>query len=134
MTRDEAIKFIENHKNGVLTTILKDGRPHSAPIVYAASGDTIEISSCWTRVKTKNLQRDPRATLCVLPENGWHPYLSVEGTCELAEDSDGRLNLDLYRRITGGDPDDMDEYLEAMAREKRHLIRLEIERLYPVEK
>ncbi len=134
MTREEALKFIGQNKNGVLTTILKDGRPHSAPIVYALSGDTIEISSTWGRVKSKNLKRDPRANLCILSGNSWHPYITAEGTCELVEDPDGGLNLDLYRRVTGGDPEDVDEYLEAMTRERRHLIRLRIERVYPTDK
>jgi PPOX class probable F420-dependent enzyme len=134
LTRTEAIQFIEKQRNGVLTTILKDGRPHSAPIVYAASGETAEISATWDRVKTRNLKRDPRANLCVLPESGWYPYITAEGVCELVEDPGGRLNLGLYRRITGGDPDDVDEYLEAMTREGRHLIRLHIERLYPLDK
>ncbi|MDP7502611.1 MAG: hypothetical protein QF774_00990, partial [Nitrospinota bacterium] len=69
-----------------------------------------------------------------LPRNGWYPYITAEGVCELLDDPGGRLNLDLYRRITGGDPDDMDEYLEAMARDGRHLIRLRIERFYPLDK
>ena len=134
MTRSEAVEFIENQKNGILTTILKDGRPHSAPILYAAAEGAIEISATWNRVKTKNLQRNPRANLCILPENGWFPYVTVEGTCELIEDPGGRANLDLYRRITGGDPGDVDEYLEAMVREKRHLIRLSMDRIYPLGK
>lgn len=134
MNRSEAIKFIEGQKNGVLTTLLKDGRPHSAPIVYAASGETIEISATWTRVKTKNLERDPRANLCILSEGGWYPYITVEGVCELVEDPGGKLNLDLYRRITGGDPDDTEDYFEAMARERRLIIRLSMDRIYPLDK
>ncbi len=133
MNRQEATSFIENQKNGVLNTLMEDGRPHAAPIVYAVSGGAIEISSCWTRVKTKNLRRDPRASLCILSANGWYPYITVEGKCELIEDPDGRKNLDLYRRITGGDPDDVDEYLAAMKTEGRHLISLSMDRIYPTE-
>lgn len=134
MNRSEATQFIETQKNGVMTTISQDGRPHSAPIVYAASGETIEISATWTRIKTKNLKRDPRANLCILPGNSWYPYITVEGVCELIEDPGGKLNLDLYRRITGGDPDDMDEYIEAMARDRRLIIRLSMDRIYPLDK
>ena len=132
MNHQEAVSFIETNKNGVLNTLMKDGRPHAAPIVYAVSGGTIEISSCWTRVKTKNLKRDPRASLCIMSENGWYPYITVEGRCELIDDPDGRRNLDLYRRITGGDPDDVDVYLQAMKDEQRHIIRLSMDRIYPV--
>jgi PPOX class probable F420-dependent enzyme len=134
MNRSEVTQFIETQKNGVMTTLLKDGRPHSAPIVYAASGGTIEISTTWTRIKTKNLVRAPWANLCILPENSWYPYITVEGMCELVEDPGGKLNLDLYRRITGGDPDDRDDYIEAMARERRLIIRLSTDRIYPLDK
>lgn len=134
MNRGEAVEFIEGQKNGVLTTLLKDGRPHSAPVVYATSGEMIEISATWTRVKTKNLERDPRANLCILPEDGWYPYITVEGECALIEDPGGKLNLDLYRRITGGDPDDLDEYFKAMTRDRRLIIRLSMGRIYPIDK
>ncbi len=133
MRREEAAAFIEKEHHGVLVTLLPDGRPHAAPIVYAASGGFAEISTTRGRVKTKNLMRDPRAALCVLPESGWYPYLSAEGRAELVEDPDGQKNLALYRRITGRDPDDLGEYLQAMRRERRLIIRLAIERLYPLD-
>ncbi len=84
-------------------------------------------------MKTKNLKRDSRASLCIMSENGWYPYITVEGRCELIEDPDGQANLGLYRRITGGDPDNVDEYLAAMKTEERHIISLPMNRIYPTE-
>ena len=132
MTRDEALAFLQKCHHGVLATLLADGRPHPTPVVFALAGDSVEISMTWTRVKTRNLRRDPRATLCVFPEGAWYPYLCAEGRVELAEDPDGQKNLALYRRITGRDPDDMEEYLQAMKRERRLVARLRLERLYPL--
>ena len=132
MNHDEAIAFIQRCKHGVLATLLPDGRPHPTPVVFGLAGDFVEISMTASRVKTRNLRRDPRATLCVFPEGAWHPYLCAEGRAELIADPDGQRNLALYRRITGKDPDDLAEYLQAMKRDKRLVCRLMIERLYPI--
>ena len=132
MTRDQALAFLAQCTHGVLATLLPDGRPHPTPVVFGTMGDAVEISMTAARVKTRNLKRDPRATLCAFPEGAWHPYLCVEGRAELVEDPDGERNLALYRRITGKDPDDLAEYLQVMRRDKRLVCRLMIERLYPI--
>lgn len=132
MDRAEALAFLQRCKHGVLATLLPDGRPHPTPVVFALVGEAAEISMTWDRVKTRNLRRDPRATLCALPEGSWHPYLCAEGRAELIEDPDGRKNLALYRRIAGKDPDDLAEYLQAMKKDKRMICRLKLERLYPI--
>ena len=132
MTRDQALAFLAQCTHGVLATLLPDGRPHPTPVVFGLMGEAIEISMTASRVKTRNLKRDPRATLCAFPEGAWHPYLCAEGRAELIEDPDGQRNLALYRRITGKDPGDLAEYLQAMKREKRLVCRLMIERLYPL--
>ena len=53
-----------------LATIKKDGRPQLSVITYAydAAEQVIRISITDDRAKTRNLRRDPRATLMVQPE------------------------------------------------------------------
>jgi len=133
MTRDEALAFLSEQHHGVLSTLLKDGRPHPTPIAFAYREGVAEFSMTWDRVKARNLQRDPRATLCVLPESSFYPYLCAEGEAALIEDPDGLRNLGLYRRITGKEPDDLDEYLRAMKDEKRLVARLRVTRMYPLD-
>ena len=132
MTHDEAVAFLNEQHYGVLSTLLADGRSHPTPIVFDYADGVAEISMTWNRVKARNLKRDPRATLCVMPQDGFYPYLCTEGEAELVEDPDGTKNLDLYRRITGKDPDDLDEYLQAMQNEKRLVARLRVTRMYPI--
>ncbi|MEE9274150.1 MAG: TIGR03618 family F420-dependent PPOX class oxidoreductase [bacterium] len=131
MTRDEAAAFLDKETRGILSTLLPDGNSHPTPVVFAPLNGDIEISSSRDRVKTRNLEKDPRATLCVIPE-AFRPYLCVEGRITLVDDPDGQKNLALYRRITGKDPDDTAEYLEAMKKEKRLILRLSMDRLYPL--
>ncbi len=132
MTHDEALAFLNEQHYGVLSTLLSDGRSHPTPIVFDYKDGVAEISMTWDRVKARNLGRDSRATLCVMPQESFYPYLCAEGEAELVEDPDGTKNLDLYRRITGKDPDDLDEYLQAMKNEKRLVARLRVKRMYPV--
>ncbi|MBI2369763.1 MAG: PPOX class F420-dependent oxidoreductase [Deltaproteobacteria bacterium] len=132
MTRSEGLRFLEEHHRGVLATIRANGLPQLSPIVYAVMDGKIRISSTWTRAKTRNLQRDPRAALCVLtPE--FRPYLVVEGRVRLVEDPTGDENARLYERITGAPPEDLDEYRAAMKRERRLVYELSLDRLYPVD-
>ncbi len=132
MTHDEALAFLNEQHYGVLSTLLEDGRSHPTPIVFDYADGVVEISMTWNRIKARNLKRDPRATLCVMPQDSFYPYLCAEGETELVEDPDGTKNLDLYRRITGKDPDDLDEYLQAMKNEKRLVARLHVTRMYPI--
>ncbi len=132
MTHDEATAFLNEQHHGVLSTLLADGRPHPTPIVFDHRGGVVEFSMTWDRVKAKNLRRDPRATLCVLPQDSFYPYLCAEGEAALVKDPEGLLNLDLYRRITGKAPDDVEEYLQAMQDERRLVARLRVARMYPL--
>ena len=56
----------------MLTTLRRDGRPQLSNIVYAVGGDdVIRVSVTADRAKTKNLARDPRASLYVLGDDFW---------------------------------------------------------------
>ena len=132
MNRDEAMKFLEENHRGVFCALRRDGTPHLSPVIYALMDGKIRVSCTWDRVKTKLLRRDPRASLCVILENFFEAYLSVEGTVRLVEDPDGQQNLALYEAISGGPPDDLDEYLAAMKEEKRLVFEMTVDRIHPV--
>ena len=133
MNRDEAMKFLTENHRGVFCAIRKDGTPHQSPVVYALMNGRVRISSTWDRVKTRLLKKDPRASLCVITDRFFGDYLTVEGTVRLVEDPEGQENLALYRAITGGPPDDLEEYLKAMKTEKRLVLEMSVDRLHPTE-
>ena len=39
-----ALEFARKHRNGVLTSIKRDGRPQLSNVVYAVGDDTLRIS------------------------------------------------------------------------------------------
>jgi PPOX class probable F420-dependent enzyme len=76
--------LLANTGLAALVTIKRDGRPQLSNIGYAydpASG-VARISLTDTRAKTRNLRRDPRASLYLTTPN-LRAYEVVEGTVEL---------------------------------------------------
>ena len=132
MTEAEARAFVAAHRKGVLATIKRDGRPQLSNVLYAVGDDgRPEISVTQQRAKTRNLRRDPRASLSIQSDN-WYEYVVAEGTAELFAGPDLAAALRrYYERVSGGPHPNWAEYDEAMVREQRLLIRLSIDRLYP---
>lgn len=57
--------FLEKQPNLVLGTIRRDGSPQASPNWYLWTGSSFLISTVDTAAKWKNLQRDPRCSVCV---------------------------------------------------------------------
>jgi PPOX class probable F420-dependent enzyme len=82
------------------------------------------VSTRETAYKVRNLRRDPRTWLCVLPDGFFGRWIQVAGTADLVSLPDAMDGLiDHYRRISG-EHSDWDDYRAAMTRERRVLIRV----------
>lgn len=132
MDVSEAKGFIENNHRGVLVTRKRDGSNQTSPITIGVDdGGRAVISSRETAYKVKNLERDPGATVCVFTDKFFGPWVQIEGTAEIVHLPEAmELLVDYYRRIAGEHPD-WDEYRSVMEKEKRVLIRLDIEEAGP---
>jgi uncharacterized protein len=133
MNAEEALAFVAAQHRGVLATIKRDGRPQLSNVSYLLDDDgLIRISVTRDRAKTRNLQRDPRASLEVLGDN-WYQYLVVEGRATIEDGSTTAADLRrVYERIRGEPHPSWDEFDQAMVREGRVLLAITIERLYPL--
>jgi PPOX class probable F420-dependent enzyme len=90
------------------------------------------VSTRETAAKAKNVRRDPRVSLCVLPEDGFYgQWIQVDGTAEVLSLPEAMEPLVDYYRTTAGEHPDWDDYRAAMERERRVLIRVTIERAGP---
>ena len=133
---DKLLALIADNSLGVLATIKRDGRPQLSNVTYHFDPRTlaIEISVTEPRAKTRNLRRDPRASLLVSSDDGWS-YAVAEGTAMLSppaaapDDETVESLVTLYRNVAGEHPD-WDEYREAMVVDRRVLVRLRIGHLY----
>jgi PPOX class probable F420-dependent enzyme len=132
MDLDQAREFLHDNHHAVLATYRRDGRPQLSPVtVVVDAGGNVVVSSRETAVKTKNVRRDPRVSLCVVNDRFYGEWVQVDGTAtvvSLPEAMDALV--DYYRRAAGEHPD-WDEYRAAMEREQRVVLRVAIERAGP---
>lgn len=124
----QAQQFLSEHHRAVLATRRRDGRLQLSPVTVGLDGaGRALVSSRDTAYKTRNLCRDPRASLCVFVDGFFGPWVQVDGTAEVVSLPEAmELLVDYYRRIAGEHPDWAD-YRRAMERERRVLIRITIE-------
>jgi PPOX class probable F420-dependent enzyme len=132
MTPDEARAFLRTHHRAVLATYRTDGRPQMSPVLAVVDdAGRVVVSTRETAVKVRNLRRDPRAALCVLTDRFFGAWAQVEGDAEVVALPDAMdLLVDYYRRAVG-EHDDWDDYRTAMERERRVVVRFEIDRAGP---
>lgn len=128
----EATQFISANHRGVLATSRSDGRPQLSPVVAAVdAGGRVVVSSRETAMKTLNLRRSPYASLCVFTDRFFGGWVQVEGNVEIASLPEAMDGLVDYYRRAGGEHPDWDDYRATMAREKRVLLALTVERAGP---
>lgn len=133
---DKLLAVIRGNSLGVLATIKRDGRPQLSNVAYHFDPRTVEIQVSITepRAKTRNLRRDPRASILVSSDDGWS-YAVAEGDAQLtppaADPRDDTVEalIALYRSIAGEHPD-WDEYREAMVTDRRVVLTLPISHVY----
>jgi PPOX class probable F420-dependent enzyme len=129
MDLDEARDVVREQNRAVLATMRGDGTPQMSPVLVAVDdGGRVLVSTRESALKVRNLRRDPRSWLCVLPDGFFGRWVQVEGRTEIVSlpaAMDGLV--DYYRRLSG-EHDDWDDYREAMRREQRVLLRVELVR------
>lgn len=133
---DKLLALIADNSLGVLATIKGDGRPQLSNVTYHFDPRalSIEVSVTEPRAKTRNLRRDPRASLLVSSEDGWS-YAVAEGDAVLSppaaapDDDTVESLITLYRNVAGEHPD-WDDYRQAMVVDRRVLLRLPVSHLY----
>lgn len=120
---------------GVLATIRRDGRAQLSNVVHCFDPQTnvSQISTTADRTKTRNLQRDPRATYYVPGSDFWK-FVVADATAELspvAQTNDDVVVdelVEVYRAISGDHPD-WGEYRASMVNDQRLVIRLHLGRV-----
>ncbi|MCX2714593.1 PPOX class F420-dependent oxidoreductase [Mycolicibacterium sp. J2] len=133
---DKLLALISGNSLGVLATIKSDGRPQLSNVSYYFDPRAValQVSITEPRAKTRNLRRDPRASLHVSSDDGW-AYAVAEGDAILTppaadpHDETVEALIALYRNIAGEHPD-WDDYRRAMVDDRRVLLTIPISHLY----
>jgi PPOX class probable F420-dependent enzyme len=132
MDLDEAREVVREQHRAVLATLRGDGTPQMSPVLVAVDDEgRALVSTREPALKVRNLRRDPRLWLCVLPDGFFGRWVQIEGRAEIVSlpaAMDGLV--DYYRRVSG-EHENWDDYREAMERERRVLLRVELTRAGP---
>jgi PPOX class probable F420-dependent enzyme len=133
---DKLLAVLCGNALGVLATIKRDGRPQLSNVSYWFDKQNLAIQASITeeRAKTRNLRRDPRASIHVSSDDGW-AYAVAEGEATLTppaaapDDDTVEALIALYRNIAGEHPD-WDDYRRAMVDERRVLLTIPVAHVY----
>ena len=133
MEIERAKQFLSDHHHGVLATRRKNGDLQMSPVTCGldATGGAI-ISSRETAYKANNLRRDCRAALCAFSKSfhgeGW---VQINGSAEIISLPEALDTLVYLQRQAYGEHKSWPEFHERMVREKRVIIRIQIESVGP---
>ncbi len=86
-----------------LATLGPDGRPQLSAVWFLHDDGGIKISLHAKRQKTKNLRRNPAATLFILDPQNPLRYVEIRGDAELAEDPDYAVADQVGAKYGGAD-------------------------------
>ena len=136
--------FLEQNHSAGMITLRRDGTPHVARVAVGLLDGRLLSSSTQSRLRTKNLRRDPRSTLFVFPGEG-AGWLGLETVVTIREGPEvPELSLryfnDMQRGLTPapkpgnviwfGAERTPAEFLKLMVEEGRILYEFEVQRAY----
>jgi PPOX class probable F420-dependent enzyme len=132
MDIEAARDIIRTQHRAVMATLRRDGTPALTPVTVSVDDDGwVIISSRQTAYKVKNLRRDPRAWVCVMPDTFYGQWVQVEGRAQILDLPEAMEPLVEYYRGVSGEHPDWDDYRAAMVRDRRVLIRIDVTRAGP---
>ncbi len=119
---DAARDLLDGPHTAVLATANRDGHPQSSVIFVKRAGDSVVFSTIRGRLKTRNMERDPRVSLLVLAHTG--RYVEIRGGVDITDDPEKALLHEMYERHMDGatPPPEPDA--------ERVIVRIRAEKLY----
>ncbi len=98
---DGVRKLVDAPTFAVVSTINPDGTPQSTVIWVKRDGDDVLFSTVRGRRKTRNMERDPRVSVCAYDPDEPYSYFTVEGPVTLTEEGGDELIDELSLKYEG---------------------------------
>ncbi len=93
-------RFLSGRHVAVLVTIRADGSPLPTPIWYLYRDGAFYFRTASNAIKTENIRRDPRVSICIQDERAPYKSVTVQGTAEIADSLDW-LGSEIPRHYLG---------------------------------
>lgn len=123
---DQQKALLDEPLLAVVTTLMPDGSPHSTVVWVDRDDGNVRFNTARGRVKTRNLERDPRVSIAVVdPANPFERTLAVRGRAELVDEGADEHIDRLARKYTG-----LDRYPWRRPGERRVTVRVIADRIH----
>ena len=104
-----------------------------SPVTMGLGQDgSVLISSYPERAKVRNLRRRPQTSVCVLSDSFGDAWVQVTGEATVLNLPEALEGLVEYFRSISGEHPDWDEYRQAMIRQGKVLLKIEIQGWGPI--
>jgi PPOX class probable F420-dependent enzyme len=130
---DEVREFIRQHHHAVLATVRRDGGAQLSPVLVGVDEDgSLIISTSEATIKTANIRRAGRASVCVFEDAFFGSWVQAEGPAVVESLPEAMEALVRYYRLLAGEHPDWADYRAAMQRDRRVLLRIHPDRAGPI--
>ena len=120
LTDAEVAEFLDNERTVTCATLGPKGWPHLAPLWYVLRDGQVWGWTFAKSQKTRNLERDPRATLQVEAGEEYQELrglmLETEVTIHTDVDTVLGVGLEVFQRYSGGASGELADEVRAMVR------------------
>jgi PPOX class probable F420-dependent enzyme len=100
---EKAREFLQQPFVGEVTTLRRDGSPHTTVVWVDVDTDEVIFNTAVGRAKERYLRKDPRVSLIVVDPEDPYRWVSVSGTAELStEGADAEIDK-LAKKYLGKD-------------------------------
>jgi PPOX class probable F420-dependent enzyme len=93
----------DNAYVGTLTTLRKDGSPHSTVVWVDVDDGKVSFNTARGRAKPRHLERDPRASLVVVDPNDTYKWVAISGRTQMTEEGADEQIDKLAKKYLGKD-------------------------------
>lgn len=115
--------FLDEPHYAVMATINESGMPQLTAIWYELQGDEVLMNTAAGRLKHRNLERDPRLSICVVDGER---YVTLYGRAALIDDQAQAQADDLHLAVRYDGPEKARERAPSIAVQHRLTIRMAI--------
>lgn len=120
-------EFVRTRHHATLVTHKRSGGLQLSLVTCGLGPDgRILISTYPQRAKVANIRHDSRVALLIQSDEWDDAYVQLDGTAEVIDMPEATEPLVDYFRCISGEHSDWDEYREAMRRQNKSLICVEI--------
>lgn len=109
---------------GHIATLRADGRISVNPVSLMWDGEYVRVSTVKSRMKYKNLVKDPRVSISIPHRNNPNIYIELRGIAELSDDPDRSFINSIARTYMG-----VDEYPFDNPGDERAIITIHAEQV-----